>query len=76
MLIDQLIDDQAAVDAARHALKLALRNRNQTVQDMRAIKLPVSTIGKHTGLSPQRITALAQKRLDDDSPRQLDSAAS
>lgn len=75
MLLDQLADDQQAVVDARRALHTALVNRNRTVQDCRSIKLPMSTIGKITGLSPQRITVIQAKNLDDDSPSQLDSAA-
>lgn len=74
MLIDQLEEDQRTVEACRKALGQALANRAQTVQDMRSIKLPVSTISRITGLHPSRIKIIAGKNLGDSSP-QLDSAA-
>lgn len=72
MLIDQLRDDQTAVDDARHALRDRLTDRDRTVQELRALRVPVTTIGKITGLSPQRIAVIQSKRLDGSSPTDLD----
>lgn len=75
MLIQQLSDDQRDVDDARNALRRALNNRDGTVQELRAIRVPVSTIGRISGLSPQRIAVIQSKRLNPESSPDLDSAA-
>jgi hypothetical protein len=75
MLLAQLEEDQARVDRLRHELRDALDARNETVQSCRDIRLPVSTIGRKTGLSAQAINKIAAKRTGDSSPRQYDSAA-
>lgn len=76
MLLDSLREAQEAVDNARHALRIALDERDEAVQDCRSIRLPVSTIGRATGLSPKRINIITGHRLADASPKQYDSAAS
>lgn len=66
MALDALESACDDVQKARYALKDALNERDQLVQDAKAADIPKATIARRTGMSVKTIDRILTKRLDKD----------